>query len=63
MPIRVTANNDNSDVQAETSEQRGERFRKFLEDEVWPHIPPEERGKPITKEEQEEILGFGPDGV
>ncbi len=37
--------------------------QRFLEQEVWPLIPAEARGKPITKEEVEAILGFGPDGV
>jgi antitoxin VapB len=40
-----------------------EDLLKFFEREVWPHIPPEVLGKPITKEEREEILGYGPDGV
>jgi antitoxin VapB len=47
----------------ENAEQRRIRLTRLLEDEIWPLIPPEERGKPLTKEEQEEILGFGPDGV
>ncbi|MCP9486349.1 MAG: type II toxin-antitoxin system VapB family antitoxin [Gaiellaceae bacterium MAG52_C11] len=41
---------------------RAERIQRFLENEVWPQIPPEVRGKPITKEEREEILGYGPEG-
>jgi antitoxin VapB len=36
--------------------------REYFEREVWPQIPPEKLGKPITKEEEEEILGIGPDG-
>jgi antitoxin VapB len=33
-------------------------FRRFLETEIWPQIPAEDRGKPpMTKEEVEEILG------
>ena len=44
-------------------EARREAFHRFLEEEIWPHIPPEVRGKPLTKEEREEILGYGPDGV
>ena len=42
-----------------------ERVRDITEDfrrEVWPLIPPEVRGKGIPKEEQEEILGIGPNG-
>lgn len=35
----------------------------FLEEEIWPHIPPEELGKPsLTRAEVEEILGLGPEG-
>jgi antitoxin VapB len=44
-------------------EARKGRLLHFLEAEVWPQIPPEVRGKPLTKEEEEEILGIGPDGV
>jgi hypothetical protein len=41
--------------------QRG--MREWLETEIWPHIPEEEKGKPpMTKAEVEEILGFGPEG-
>ncbi|HSK50133.1 MAG TPA: type II toxin-antitoxin system VapB family antitoxin [Solirubrobacterales bacterium] len=37
---------------------------RFLETEIWPLIPEEERGgPPMSKEEVEEILGFGPEGV
>jgi antitoxin VapB len=43
--------------------KRDARLQWFLEEEIWPLIPAETRGKPITKEEVEEILGFGPDGV
>jgi len=46
----------------ETLEQRRERIKRFLEDEVWPQIPPDVRGKSITKAEREEILGYGPEG-
>jgi antitoxin VapB len=38
-------------------------MRKWLEREIWPHIPEEELDKPpMTKAEVEEILGYGPDG-
>jgi antitoxin VapB len=46
----------------ETPSDRLARLRRFLEEKVWPHVPPEVRGKRITKEEEEEILGYGPDG-
>jgi antitoxin VapB len=43
-------------------EDRAERLRRFLETEVRPQIPESERGKPLTKAEREEILGYGPEG-
>lgn len=42
---------------------RGRRLRRLLEDEIWPQIPPGVLGKPISREEREEILGYGPEGV
>jgi antitoxin VapB len=39
-------------------------LRRFLEDEIWPRVPPEVRdGTPMTKAEREELLGYGPEGV
>lgn len=43
--------------------QRGERLARFLEDEAWPQVPPELLGRPISREEREAILGYGPEGV
>jgi hypothetical protein len=38
-------------------------MRRWLETEIWPHIPPEELDQPpLTKAEVEEILGIGPEG-
>jgi antitoxin VapB len=42
---------------------RPRSMQEWLEKEIWPRIPEEERGKPLTKEEVEDILGFGPEGV
>lgn len=50
-------------VRKETAEERYERLHRFLEEEIWPQLPAELLGKKISKGEQEEILGFGPDGV
>ncbi len=50
-------------VQAVDPNAKAERLRRFLEQEIWPTIPPDVRGKPITKEEREAILGYGPGGV
>jgi antitoxin VapB len=39
------------------------RVRRFLETEVWPLIPAEELGRRISREEEEQILGYGQEGV
>ncbi len=41
---------------------RKERLLAFMQRDVWPHIPPGERGRVLTREEEDDILGFGPDG-
>lgn len=45
-----------------TAEQRA-RILKFLERRVWPTLPARERGRRLTRAEEDEILGFGPRGV
>lgn len=45
-----------------TTEERVRETTEYFKREVWPLIPPAVRGKPITKEEEEEILGIGPNG-
>ncbi|GDY31078.1 type II toxin-antitoxin system VapB family antitoxin [Gandjariella thermophila] len=50
-------------VARENVEQRLARFRRFLQEEVWSQIPADQLGKRLSKEEEERILGFGPDGV
>jgi antitoxin VapB len=42
---------------------KGERVRRFLEEDVWPTIPKRFLGKRVTKKERERILGYGPHGV
>lgn len=41
---------------------RAERLLEFLEQEVWPRIPEGVRGTSLSKEEEEAILGYGPEG-
>jgi antitoxin VapB len=38
-------------------------LRAFLETEVWPTLPSEILGKPVSKAEREALLGYGPEGV
>ena len=42
---------------------RVSRLRRFLETEVWPVIPAKELGRRISREEEEQILGYGQEGV
>jgi len=36
---------------------------RFLEEEIWPFLPPGIRGKRVSKRERERILGYGRRGV
>ncbi len=40
-----------------------ERWLEFLEREVWPTIPPAQLGRTLTREEEDDILGYGPEGI
>jgi antitoxin VapB len=42
---------------------RTTRIREFFKSEVWPLVPREQRGRRLTKKQEEAILGFGPDGI
>jgi antitoxin VapB len=43
--------------------ERGRDFLRYLEEEVWPKAPPGQLGRRLSREEEEEILGYGPGGV
>jgi antitoxin VapB len=36
---------------------------RFLEREVWPLIPEDQLGRRLTRSEEDQILGYGPEGV
>ena len=42
---------------------REARLQRFLENELWPNIPEKELGRVISRDEEELILGYGPEGV
>jgi len=44
-------------------ERPAARLRRFLEDELWPSVPRRERGRRLTPAEEDELLGYGPEGV
>jgi antitoxin VapB len=39
------------------------RVRRFLETEVWPSIPAHELGRRMSRAEEEQLLGYGREGV
>jgi antitoxin VapB len=41
---------------------RKENLLEYFQREVWPYVPPGELGRVLTREEEDEILGYGPDG-
>jgi antitoxin VapB len=50
-------------VLAQGGATRSARVMEVLEQRVWPGLPVGVRGIAVTKEEEEAILGFGPDGA
>ena len=42
---------------------RRARVLKLLQTKVWPSIPKAQRGRRLTREEEDAILGYGPAGV
>ncbi len=38
-------------------------LRTFLQEEIWPQIPAEQRGRRLPKHEEEGILGYGESGI
>ena len=42
---------------------RASRVRRFLETEVWPTLPAKELGRRMSRDEEEQILGYGQGGI
>jgi antitoxin VapB len=43
--------------------ERGSSFLRYLEQEIWPKVPPGQLGRRLSREEEDEILGYGPEGM
>lgn len=50
-------------AQRSVARDRGAELQRLLEDEIWPQVPAEVLGVPLSREEREAILGYGPEGV
>lgn len=46
-----------------STDGRRARVMRFLEKKVWPTLPKGQKGKRLTRAEEDEILGYGPGGV
>lgn len=42
---------------------RKDEMLRFLQRDVWPRVPEGERGRRLTREEEDAILGYGPGGA
>jgi antitoxin VapB len=42
---------------------RRSELRHFLEQEVWSQVPQQTLGRPLSRREREQLLGYGPEGV
>jgi len=50
-------------VPAVPAADRRARLTRFLEEEVWPGLPPDQAGRSLTRSEEDEILGYGETGT
>jgi len=46
-----------------TESSRAERLERFFETEVWPIVPNLDARWPLSEEEEDRILGYGPEGA
>lgn len=61
--IRVALAERKARLELRGQGDRAERLRRFLEQALWPSLPAGLRGKGIPQEEQDAILGYGPEGL
>jgi len=47
----------------DTPEARRVAIAGLLEGEIWPQVPEDQLGRPVSRGEREAILGYGPEGV
>ncbi|MEZ5291607.1 MAG: type II toxin-antitoxin system VapB family antitoxin [Vicinamibacterales bacterium] len=44
-------------------DERRARLLRLLRTKVWPTIPKEQLGRRLSRDEEDALLGYGPDGV
>jgi len=50
-------------LKAPSAARRRARVLALLRTKVWPTIPAEQRGRRLSRDEEDEILGYGPEGA
>ncbi len=50
-------------LKSASADNRRARVLRFLEKRVWPSLPKGQKGKRLTRAQEDEILGYGPGGV
>jgi antitoxin VapB len=50
-------------LRGRTQDERRRRVVDFLKTKVWPTVPKKHLGRRLTRAEEDEILGYGPEGV
>jgi antitoxin VapB len=43
--------------------ERSADLRRFLEQEIWPVVPESALGRRLSRQEEEDLLGYGPSGA
>lgn len=60
--IRCALTERKARLQARTGKARRRNVLEYLERSVWPTVPAGELGRTLTREEEDQILGYGPEG-
>lgn len=50
-------------LKGDSRDDRQARVLRFLEAKVWKSLPKAQKGRRLTRAEEDEILGYGPGGV
>lgn len=50
-------------LQRPASDDRRKRVLQHLRSKIWPKIPKRELGRRLSREQEDAILGYGPEGV
>ena len=61
--IRRSLDERHQRLKGPSTARRRARVLALLRTRVWPTIPAAERGRRLTREEEDAILGYGPEGA